>query len=130
MLPPLIAAAVARGGVIRTIVLAPSAAGGDLRLETEVIRLQQEFASKPSRVRFTLRATLVDEATHQVVTTKEFESTVVAAADGPYAGVVAANSAVGSALEALAAFCNEAAGTWRRSRSNAAMPLEGSSLGR
>ena len=122
MLPPLIANAIAHSGVVRTVVLGPSAAGGDLRLDTEIIRLEQDFGFRPSRVRFTLRATIINEATHKVVAWKEFDQTVAAATDDPYGGVVAANSAVKTAVEALAAFCGEAAQTWQRSRPNTPKP--------
>ena len=45
MLAPLIVAAVENSGAFRAVVLTPSAAAGDLRLDTEIIRLQHEFLS-------------------------------------------------------------------------------------
>jgi cholesterol transport system auxiliary component len=108
MLAPLLRAAISRGGKFAAVVLAPSDAVGELRLDTEVLRLEQDFAAgAASRVRFTLRATLVDNTTHRVVGWREFDQTVAAASDDPYGGVVAANQAVQAALEQLAAFCNE-----------------------
>ena len=130
MLPPIMAAAIAHGGVVRTVVLAPSVASGDLRLDSEIIRLQQDFGFQPSRVRFTLRATIVDESTHKVIAGSEFDQTVAAVTDDPYGGVVAANAAVKSAMEDLATFCAEAAQTWRASHTDAPMPLKESFLGR
>jgi len=56
MLAPLIVAAVENSGTFRAVVLTPSAATGDLRLDTGIMRLQHDFGSQPSRVRFTLRA--------------------------------------------------------------------------
>ena len=44
MLAPLLVAAVENSGAFRAVVLTPSAAAGDLRLDTEIIRLQHEFA--------------------------------------------------------------------------------------
>ena len=118
MLPPLMASAITRAGVVRAVVLAPSGAGGDLRLDTEIIGLLHDFGVQPSLVRFTLRATIVDEGTHKVVAGNEFDQTVAAASDDPLGGVVAANIAVTRALEALAKFCGEVAQTWQRSRPN------------
>ena len=83
----------------------------DIDLETisltDIIRLQQEFQTRPSRVRFTLRATLLDEKTRRVVAWREFDATVPSVTDDPYGGVLAANLAVQSVLKELAAFCAE-----------------------
>jgi len=109
MLAPLIVAAVENSGSFRAVVLTPSAATGDLRLDTEVMRLQHEFSSQPSRVRFTLRAYLVDNKTRRVLAWREFDTAVPATSEDPYGGVVAANRAVQIVLEDLSAFCAEAA---------------------
>jgi cholesterol transport system auxiliary component len=109
MLAPLLVAAVESTGAFRAVVLTPSAAAGDLRLDTEIIRLQHEFQTLPSRVRFTLRAYLVDDRTRRVLAWREFDATVPAASEDPYGGVVAANRAVQTVLENLSVFCTEAA---------------------
>jgi cholesterol transport system auxiliary component len=113
MLAPLLAAAIENSGAFRAVVPAPSAADGELRLDTEIIRLQQEFATAPSRVRFTLRAYLVEDRTRRVLAWREFEAVVAAASDDPYGGVVAANRAVQSVLKQLSDFCAEAARRWK-----------------
>ena len=113
MLAPLIVAAVSNGGGFRAVLPTPSAAAGDLRLDTDILRLQHDFDTSPSRVRFTLRATLVDSATRRVLAWREFEASVAAASDDPYGGVVAANRAVQTALQQLAGFCLEEAGRWQ-----------------
>ncbi len=109
MLAPLIVAAVERSGAFRAVVQTPSPASGDLRLDTEVVRLQHEFMEQPSRVRFTLRAYLVDIASRRVLATREFNALASATSEDPYGGVRAANEAVGASLAELAAFCAEAA---------------------
>jgi len=109
MLTPLLVIAVENSGAFRAVVLTPSAAAGDLRLDTEIIRLQHEFQTQPSRVRFTLRAYLVVEKTRRVLAWREFDAVVPAASEDPYGGVVAANRAVQTVLEDLSAFCAEAA---------------------
>ena len=113
MLAPSIVAAIEGTGAFRAVVLAPSAAAGDLRLDVEIIRLQHEFDKSPSRARFTLRAYLVDNDSRQVLAWREFDDTVLAAEANPYGGVMAANSAVQHVLQRLASFCVEAAGNWR-----------------
>ena len=113
MLAPLIVAATARSGAFGAVVLTPSIASGDLRLDTEVSRLQHEFLGNPSRARFALRATLLDTATREVIATREFEAVAAAPSEDPYGGVVAANQAVRSVLASLAEFCADAARNWR-----------------
>ena len=120
MLAPLIVAAIEQRGAFRAVVQTPSTVAGDMRLDTEVLRLQHEFLSKPSRVRFTLRAYLVDNVTRRVLASREFEALAAAPSEDAYGGVMAANEAVRSVLEGLAAFCAETAATkWTRSASEA-----------
>lgn len=109
MLAPLLVATLAQGGRFGAVVAAPSAAVGDLRLDTELVRLQQEFGVPPSRVRFTLRATLMDAATRRVIAAREFDAGVDSASEDAYGGVVAASQAVRQVLAELAAFCADAA---------------------
>lgn len=118
MLAPLMTAAVENSGTFRAVVLTPSAAVGDLRLDTEIIRLQHEFGSQPSSVHFTLRAYIVDNITRRVLGRREFDETVPVASEDPYGGVVAANRAVQTVLEQLAAFCTEAALNWKPQESS------------
>ena len=98
----------ARRRQVPFLVLAPSLAAADLRLETELVRLQQDFGAKPSRVHFTLRAQVVDVAGRRVLASAEFDETEAAASDDPYGGVLAANRALARLLERVTAFCAEA----------------------
>jgi cholesterol transport system auxiliary component len=109
MLAPLLVAAVENTGAFRAVALTPSAAAGDLRLDTEIVRLQHEFHTRPSSARFTLRAYLVDSKTRRVLASREFDAVVPSASEDPQGGVVAANRAVQDVLASLAAFCAEAA---------------------
>ena len=112
MLMPTIVAAIENSNAFRAVVPTPSAATGDLRLDTEILRLQHNFTGSPSRVRFTLRAYVVDSATRRVLATREFDESVAASSEDPYGGVVAANRAVQIAMEKLADFCIEVAAAW------------------
>jgi cholesterol transport system auxiliary component len=113
MIVPLIVTTIEGSGAFRAVILTPSAATGDLRLDTEILRLQQDFGSQPSQVRFTLRAYVVDDTTRQVLAQREFDASVAAADDNPRSGVEAANRAVHEVLESLAEFCSETAEQWR-----------------
>ena len=105
MLAPLLVGALEKSGAFSAVALTPSAAAGDLRLDTEIIRLQQEFGTTPSRVRFTLRAYIVDDKTRRMLASREFDASIPAASEDPYGGVVAANQAVQAVLAQLADFC-------------------------
>ena len=113
MIAPLIVAAIGNSGAFRAAVLTPSAANGDLRLDTEIVRLQHDVSSTPGRVRFTLRATMVDNTTRQVLARSEFDERIAAPSEDPYGGVIAANRAVQVVIEQLLAFCSETAKRWQ-----------------
>jgi len=108
MIAPLIVAALEKSATFRAILLTPSAAAGDLRLDVEIVRLQHEFGRSPSQVRFTLRTYLIDTETRQVLAREEFDESVPAPHDTPYGGVIAANGAVQKVMARLAVFCAEA----------------------
>ncbi len=104
MLGPLVVAAIAQTGGFRAVVTMPGSASGELRLDTEIVRLQQEFHTQPSSVHFTLRAYLVEEKTRKVLAWREFDAQAAASSDDPRAGVTAANQVVQTVLEELSQF--------------------------
>jgi len=105
MLAPLLAQALERSGVFHAVVPASSTVSATLRLDTELIRLQQDFSVHPSRVQFTLNAQLIDIATRKVIASAEFDETENATTEDAYGGVRAANLALERLLARLAAFC-------------------------
>ncbi|AMM23538.1 hypothetical protein [Variovorax sp. PAMC 28711] len=56
-------------------------------------------------MRLTLRATLSDNVTRQVIAWQTFDESVPAASDDPYGGVVAANLAVQRVMAQLGRYC-------------------------
>jgi len=86
MLAPLLVRALEQGGGFAAVLPGSGPVAGDLRLETEIIRLQQEFTAVPSRVSFTLRARLLDPAARRVLKTRLFEVSETAPSDDPYGG--------------------------------------------
>jgi cholesterol transport system auxiliary component len=108
MLTPLIVSKLKANGLFSAVTLTPSAANSHYSLDTQIIRLQQEFFSSPSRERLTVRATLIDNVKQYVIFVHEIDVVVTAKTDNPYGGVVAANEAVQKMLEKLVVFCNEA----------------------
>ncbi len=114
ILSPLIVAALERSGQFTAVVQSPTSAFGQLRLDVEIVRLQHEFLTIPSRAHFTLRAHLIDTATRQVVAWREFDAIVPASSEDPYGGVLAANSAVRMVIDELAAFCAQESGNLQK----------------
>lgn len=111
MLAPQVVAALAASGAFAAVVMAPSGAVGELRLDLALLRLQHDFSTGPrSQVRLSLRATLVDTTTRRVLEQRVFDEQVETSRDDAYGGVLAANQAVAQALRALTAMCAEAAG--------------------
>lgn len=119
MLLPLVVLSVGKAGAFKAVVPATIAATGELTLDTEIVRLQQDFSAKPSRVVFTVRVYLVDTQSRKTIAWRELESVVAANSDDPAGGVVAANRAVQMALQQVADFCVEAEKLWQASRLNA-----------
>lgn len=105
MLAPLLVQALESSAKYRAVVSMRSAAVADLRLDTEIIRLQHEFLTRPSQVHFTVRAQLLEIQGKRVLATREFDVAEVATSDDPYGGVIATNRAVKTMLLQLADFC-------------------------
>jgi cholesterol transport system auxiliary component len=63
------------------------------RLECDNLVLEQQFFSRPSRVRLALRAQIVETKKEMILGTRYFEVFEAAATDDPYGGVQAANQA-------------------------------------
>jgi len=109
MLAPLLVRALQDSGAFRAVLLAPSTALAGWRLESELIRLHQDFSTQPSQLRLGLRAVLLDVVSRQVIAWREFDLGVAAASDDPVAGVQAAHQATRQLMQAVAAFCAEQA---------------------
>lgn len=105
MLAPLLADAIQGTGRFQAVYASPGSIAADLRLDTELVRLHQDFTRQPSEIQLTMRAQLVDVRKGRVIATRQFDVSVAAESDDTYGGVVAANQAVGQLLPMLAQFC-------------------------
>ncbi len=105
MLGPLLVQAMEQSGGFRAIVQTPGVVPADVRLDIELIRLWQDFATRPSRVRLTLRAQLIDVRGQKVLAAKQFDDVEIAASDDAYGGVTATNRILQRMLDQLADFC-------------------------
>lgn len=105
MLEPLLGYALEQTRSFRAIVRAPGSYPADIRLETELIRLQQDFQTQPSQVQLTLRTQLIDVASKRIIAVKQFDGVENAPSDNAYGGVIAANRLLQRMLGELADFC-------------------------
>ena len=105
MLAPALAQAIERTGAFRAVVLDANAVRPDLRLETELIRLQQNFGVHPSRVEIAVRVLLVGSGAAGKLATAQFEEAEVTSSEDPYGGVLAANRALSRLVGRVAEYC-------------------------
>ena len=111
MLAPLLAQALEQDGSFRAVVRTTNPVPADLRLDTELIRLQHDFTTQPSRVKLTLRAQLYDVKGKKVLAVREFDAAESAPSEDAYGGVIAANRALERVLAQLTDFCAAESGT-------------------
>ncbi len=108
MLSPLLVRALDDTGSFRAVVEAPSAASADYRVDTEIVRLVQNFATTPSRSEIAVRVQVTNLRTRRVVATQLFEDAEPSAAENAAGGVAAANAALARILSRIARLCVEA----------------------
>lgn len=104
-LTTLITQALQKSGRFRAAVNAPFIGVTDFRLNTRLVKLQQDFTRKPSRIQMSLQAQLVNASTGKVIGENQWTVTVSAHQDNPYGGVIAANKATAILLKNLVQFC-------------------------
>lgn len=105
MLLPLMVQTLQDSKRFQAVVAAPYAGNADIRLDTDLLMLQQQFFTVPSIVEFVVRARLVNLHNQRILATKVFTLKQAAPADNPYGGVLAANKAVSQFLLHLSQFC-------------------------
>jgi cholesterol transport system auxiliary component len=104
MLTSLIAQSLRNTHFFRAVVTAPFAGEAQYRLETRLLKLQQEFFCSPSQIRMVLHAVVIDNNCHQAIGERIFEAVVLAPQNNPYGGVIAANKATRLLLGQIANF--------------------------
>nr|WP_058441129.1 ABC-type transport auxiliary lipoprotein family protein [Legionella brunensis] len=93
MLLPLLVQSLQRSGYFRVVASSPGAEIAEYRLDTQLIELQQNFLTKPSKIKFVIKVVLVQVEDNHVVASRIFSHLVPCPADTPYGGVIAANRA-------------------------------------
>ncbi|WP_423063664.1 ABC-type transport auxiliary lipoprotein family protein [Candidiatus Paracoxiella cheracis] len=104
MLLPMFVRALRNTSYFYAVVSPPFSGITNLRLDTELIKLQQEFLLPTSRVRLVVQASLISNVTNHVVASRQFEVVVPTSENNPYGGVLAANRAAALISREIAQF--------------------------
>jgi cholesterol transport system auxiliary component len=104
MLLPLLAGALRSTGRFRAVAEDARGLDMDLRLDTLIVHVHQDFRRQPSRGSVILRTHLVDTKRRRILATRRFEGHAAAPRDDPRGGVVAINQALSQVLRQVAAF--------------------------
>jgi cholesterol transport system auxiliary component len=104
MLLPLLVRAFEATGAFKAVVSPPSPVLADLRVDMDLILLQQEFMMLPSRVRLTVRIKVMDMKSGHVLGTRIFEAVEPAPGENAQGGARAANAAARKLLGEVTAF--------------------------
>jgi cholesterol transport system auxiliary component len=91
-------------GLLGSVVTGSSDVRTDLRLDSELQRLQQDFGAADSSVGLSIKVSLVDVLNRQLLNSKTFSYVERADGGNPEAGVAAANRAVDRFLAELTGF--------------------------
>ncbi|QQS53454.1 MAG: membrane integrity-associated transporter subunit PqiC [Candidatus Competibacteraceae bacterium] len=104
MLLPILVRAFETTGVFKAVVSPPAPGLADLRVDVDLIRLQQEFMTQPSTVRLTARIKVLDMKSRHVLGTQVFEAVEPAPSENAHGAVQATNAAVRKILGEMVPF--------------------------
>jgi cholesterol transport system auxiliary component len=104
MLLPILVRAFEGSSAFKAVVSPPSPVLANLRVDVDVIRLQQEFMTAPSRVRLTIRTKVVEMKSGHVLETRLFEAVEPAPSENAAGAARAANAAVQKILSEVVPF--------------------------
>ncbi len=104
MLLPILAQKIEAKNYFHAVMISPSAGEADLRLDTRLLVLEQEFVTPLSQVRCAVEATLINAKNRHVIASQRFQVIVPASGNNPQSGVVAANLAAQQIADQIADF--------------------------
>ncbi len=104
MLMPLMTNALAKSGRYHAVVSSPYSGSTNLRLDTQLLKLQQDFMQEPSQVELSIAVQLIDTQQQKVIASRQFDLVEQSPIDAPYGGVIATNKATAKFLQQLTQF--------------------------
>ncbi|MDP1603052.1 MAG: ABC-type transport auxiliary lipoprotein family protein [Legionella sp.] len=104
MLYPLIVQSVQRSGFFYAVASSTHSEQTDYRLDTQLIKLQQNFLTRPSTIDFVVKAVLTNSQDNRVVASRMINQHIRCPLENPYGGVLAANIATRQFTAELSSF--------------------------
>ncbi len=94
MLTPLIVQSLQYSNYFFAVASGPDADKTDYRLDTQIIELQQNFLTKPSKIELAIQASITHVDDNRLVSSRIFSIHTPCPSNNPYGGVIAANNTV------------------------------------
>ncbi|WP_010654187.1 ABC-type transport auxiliary lipoprotein family protein [Fluoribacter dumoffii] len=104
MLYPLMLQSLQRTNLFAAVTSNAYTLGVDYRVDTQLLRLEQNFLKKPSVIEFSVKMVLTHVSDNKVLASRIVNLQVPCPSDTPYGGVIAANKATQKFTENLAHF--------------------------
>lgn len=93
MLFPLIVQSLEQSGYFYAVASSTSSEQTNYRLDTQLLKLQQNFLKKPSTLDFAVKIVLTDNHENRVIASRVINQQIPCSSETPYGGVIAANRA-------------------------------------
>ncbi len=104
MLTPLLVQSLQNTNYFKAVLSTPYFGETNYRIDSELLKLEQNFSHKPSEIQLAMRVQVTNAATEKLLASRRFDVTVAAPSENPYGGVVAANEAVATLMQQINAF--------------------------
>ncbi len=108
LLEPLLVASLEASNLFESVTSGATSPPTELRLDTQIVTLRQEFDANSSKTRVVIRAEVVDTVSRRVVLSRRLEAFEPATTPDAYGGVGAANRALERLLAEIVALCARA----------------------
>ncbi|HAU1251794.1 TPA: hypothetical protein F8S27_03650 [Legionella pneumophila] len=93
MLFPLLVQSLQSSGYFYAVTSSPYSQEADYRLDTQLLKLEQNFIKKPSVLEFSAKIVLTHISDNQIIGSRIVSLQIPCSQDTPYGGVIAANQA-------------------------------------
>jgi len=93
MLFPLLVQSLQSSGYFYAVTSSPYSEEADYRLDTQLLKLEQNFIKKPSILEFSAKIVLTHISDNQIIGSRIVSLQIPCSQDTPYGGVIAANQA-------------------------------------
>ncbi|HAU1150786.1 TPA: hypothetical protein JBI12_02390 [Legionella pneumophila] len=93
MLFPLLVQSLQSSGYFYAVTSSPYSEEADYRLDTQLLKLEQNFIKKPSVLEFSAKIVLTHISDNQIIGSRIVRLQIPCSQDTPYGGVIAANQA-------------------------------------